>query len=251
MIGRDEDVNANAWVQMPTLVSENICLISIFREHNIFAIGDGLAKFAKILCTRKKCDLQYAHSYFSFGNFPCFQKEVLKSQVKLSALRGDMWSESHDATIANFLQDSQRLMVVYIDSINGLSVDYSIPPYAVNELTFFIKRPNSAEITAENFLDTVQCGSVSGNHIESLLRLMMGVYSPIFFGNTMWPDSIKNDFSAQLHRFLASLTDIRWKMVGKTVLYIPNEGLNLPAEVAAKNKELVQRLESKYILYIL
>ncbi len=44
---------------MLTLVAENICRISIFREHNIFAIGDGLAKFAKNLCTRKNCDLQY------------------------------------------------------------------------------------------------------------------------------------------------------------------------------------------------
>ncbi len=59
MIGRDEDVNSNARVQMLTLVAENIRRISIFREHNIFAIGDGLAKFAKILCTRKNCDLQY------------------------------------------------------------------------------------------------------------------------------------------------------------------------------------------------
>ena len=56
---------------------------------------------------------------------------------------------------------------------------------------------------------------------------------------------IKNDFSAQLHKFLASLTDTRWKMEGKTVLYIPNEGLKLEPERAAKDKELVQRLESR------
>ena len=33
-------------------------------------------------------------------------------------------------------------------------------------------------------------------------------------------------------------------MDGKTVLYVPNEGAALEAEVAAKDKELVQRLES-------
>ena len=38
-------------------------------------------------------------------------------------------------------------------------------------------------------------------------------------------------------------------MEGKTVLYIPNEGLKLNAEVAAKNKELVQRLESKKLVF--
>ena len=49
-----------------------------------------------------------------------------------------------------------------------------------------------------------------------------------------------------MFRFLASLTDIKHKMKGKTVLYIPNEGLHLTVEVVAKNKELVQRLESNF-----
>ena len=87
-------------------------------------------------------------------------------------------------------------------------------------------------------------------HIESLLRTMMGIYAPIFFENTTWPDSIKNDFSAQLHKFLANLTDTRWKLEGKTVLYIPSEGLRLASEDASKNKELVQRLESKYCFFV-
>ena len=59
---------------------------------------------------------------------------------------------------------------------------------------------------------------------------------------------IKNDFSAQLHKFLATLTDTRWKLEGKTVLYIPTEGTKIPSDEAAKNKELVQRLESKCLI---
>lgn len=38
-------------------------------------------------------------------------------------------------------------------------------------------------------------------------------------------------------------------MEGVTVLYIPKEGSDLPIDVASKNKELVQRLESK-LLYL-
>lgn len=57
--------------------------------------------------------------------------------------------------------------------------------------------------------------------------------------------SIKNDFVAQLHKFMASLTDTRWKMDGKTVLYIPHEGTIVPVSpTTAKNKELIHRLES-------
>lgn len=34
-------------------------------------------------------------------------------------------------------------------------------------------------------------------------------------------------------------------MQGKTVLYVPNEGLDISAEEASRNKEYVQRLESE------
>ena len=53
MIGRDEDVNANARVQMLTLFAENIYRFSIFREHNIFAIGNGLQNSRKFSVREK------------------------------------------------------------------------------------------------------------------------------------------------------------------------------------------------------
>ena len=109
-----------------------------------------------------------------------------------------------------------------------------------------LQRAGTEELNVGNLLKYVQYGTVMGGHIESLLQLMNGIYAPIFFENTSWPDSIKNDFSAQLHKFLASLTDTRWKMEGKTVLYIPMEGVNMQSEDAAKDKELVQRLESEH-----
>ena len=37
----------------------------------------------------------------------------------------------------------------------------------------------------------------------------------------------------------------RWKMEGKTVLYIPSEGQKVDPEVASRDKELVGRLESE------
>ncbi len=50
---------------------------------------------------------------------------------------------------------------------------------------------------------------------------------------------------------MASLTDTTHKMEGVTVLYIPKEGADLTPEQASKNKDLVQRLESKQFLYII
>ena len=40
-------------------------------------------------------------------------------------------------------------------------------------------------------------------------------------------------------------------MEGATVLYIPKEGADMPIDVAAKNKELVQRLDSNKIIKII
>ena len=76
---------------------------------------------------------------------------------------------------------------------------------------------------------------------------VLAILSQIF----NYKPGIKNDFSAQLHKFMANLTDTRYKMQGKTVLYVPNEGTKLSTEEAAKSKEFVQRLESEKLVTIL
>lgn len=57
---------------------------------------------------------------------------------------------------------------------------------------------------------------------------------------------IKNGFVAHVHKFMATLIDTKYKIQGKTVLYVPNEGSILTVQQAAQNKEYVQRLESMY-----
>lgn len=43
--------------------------------------------------------------------------------------------------------------------------------------------------------------------------------------------------------FLAKLVDLHYRLLGLTVIYVPQEGQKLSAEVASKDKELVKRLE--------
>jgi dynein heavy chain len=188
-------------------------------------------------------------------------RDMIKQRVTLSKLQPEMWLPEHDETIDRFVGKGDtfpRLLIAYIDHISGLVLMDSIPYGPVTELVYFIRRKVSspvstdedepAVLTTESFTREVQYGIVTGRHIESLLRIMTGVYVPMFFRNTSWPDSIKNDFIAQLHKFMASLTDTRWKMDGKTVLYIPHEGTVVPADATtAKNKELIQRLETAMI----
>ncbi|XP_030042289.1 dynein axonemal heavy chain 2 [Microcaecilia unicolor] len=174
-------------------------------------------------------------------------KPHLKQRVVLSGLREDMWTEQHDATLDEFVTDvSCNAVSIYMDLHGRLKVDLGMPTQHVDQLMYFIRKENE-KLNTENFEDMVQFGSLRAGHIEALLRLMLGIYVPRIFGNTTWPESIKNNFSAHLHRFLASLTDTRHKLEGHTVLYIPTEALNVQPEIAVKDKELVQRLETAMV----
>ena len=55
--------------------------------------------------------------------------------------------------------------------------------------------------------------------------------------------AMRNEFSGQLHKFMARLTDAQHKVVGHTVLYVPDEGTAMEAKDAHTDKDLVQRLE--------
>lgn len=85
--------------------------------------------------------------------------------------------------------------------------------------------------------------------MHNLLDTMHSIYAPVLFKNTTWPESVRNDFAGQLHKFMACLTDTAYKMEGKTVLYIPEEDINTSLEKSSKNKELVARLESKNLFF--
>ena len=132
----------------------------------------------------------------------------MKDRAILSGLTPDMWKPEHDQTIENFFspprtddtkdnatstalnQQSRFLLAIFVDPQMGLVVDGAIPPQPVEEICYFIKRDNGAEITGQNVENEVQYGTVRTGHIESLLRLMQSIYAPLFFDNTSWPDSI-------------------------------------------------------------
>ena len=75
---------------------------------------------------------------------------------------------------------------------------------------YFVKSAKAlTAVTALNFAAYVQYGKLTAGHVQSLLRHVTRVYAPLFLENRTWPDSIRNDFTGQLHKFLASLTDTR------------------------------------------
>ncbi|XP_072544049.1 dynein axonemal heavy chain 2 [Salminus brasiliensis] len=170
-------------------------------------------------------------------------KDLFKRRVALTGVSEASWSEENNRALDKFITDGTiRILIIYLDPFAGLRVQHAMPSQVVEQLAYFIREEESV-IMEESFESCVQFGTVRGGVMESLLRLMNGIHAPQVTLSTAWPESIRNNYSAHMHRFLTSLTDTRFKLVGNTVLYIPMEALQHSPEVAARDKELVQRLE--------
>ncbi len=53
----------------------------------------------------------------------------------------------------------------------------------------------------------VTFGYMNGGGLESLLRSMQSVYVPQLTATTSWPESVRKEFTGQMHRFMASLIE--------------------------------------------
>ncbi|XP_016786963.1 dynein axonemal heavy chain 2 isoform X2 [Pan troglodytes] len=174
-------------------------------------------------------------------------KPLFLSRAALTGLADAVWTQEHDAILEHFAQDpTESILTIFIDPCFGLKLELGMPVQTQNQLVYFIRQA-PVPITWENFEATVQFGTVRGPYIPALLRLLGGVFAPQIFANTGWPESIRNHFASHLHKFLACLTDTRYKLEGHTVLYIPAEAMNMKPEMVVKDKELVQRLETSMI----
>ncbi|KAK7091017.1 hypothetical protein V1264_010736 [Littorina saxatilis] len=168
----------------------------------------------------------------------------IRDRVSVTYLRKEDWKPEHLMTIDEFVKDGEfRYLFFYKDVYRGFCVERDVPPFPVDQLFYFLKVGDLDRLRKGNFFDSVQYGSLNGDYLNSLLRVMSKLHGPQFFSNPTWTESMRNDFSEKFHRFMSGLTDTRWKLEGKTVLYIPNEGRVFPIVEAAEDKEYIQRME--------
>ena len=142
---------------------------------------------------------------------------------------------------------SARLLA-YKGSDEKLVVTEELPPSDCKSFVYFMRNAGET-VSRDNILLTVQHGKVGGvgaASVTSLLRLMNSVYVPLASNNTTWPDSFRKEFSGQVHKFMATLTETAYEMNGSTVLYVPREDYS-DKEACVKDKDLVQRLETTLI----
>ncbi|XP_071580099.1 dynein axonemal heavy chain 2 [Temnothorax nylanderi] len=174
----------------------------------------------------------------------------------LSGLTDNDWTWKCDMDIREFFHEP-RIPVLCIYHMNGsLTTEFSFPTAPVHELTYFVRQPNEI-LHPENFRERILFGSMNDKVESHILGVIQNVFAPIFFAIETWPDSIlryfapdlyyripvKADFCTELDTFLCNLTDLTYKMLGLTVIYVPLESREFTTEEVSADKELVKRLE--------
>ena len=105
---------------------------------------------------------------------------------------------------------------------------------------------NGVPITMANINDCILFKAVGTDPLEDLLETMKSEYVKKLLSNNQWPDGVRKEFMSNLHNFMAFLNVSTYEARGQTYLYIPEEDL-ADDEAAAKDKDLLQRLESTVI----
>ncbi|KAK2862755.1 hypothetical protein Q5P01_002288 [Channa striata] len=169
--------------------------------------------------------------------------------VGISGVTEELWTEENLKALDQFIEDTSiTIMVVYMDAHMGLRVEISIPSkeQVVEQLYYFTRMPGTM-ITAETFDAVVQFGTVRGDPARAMLHYMTCLPAPLVSLSADRGKDIKDNYMNSMHCQLAFLTDYVYEKQGKTVLYIPMEGLQYSPENASKDKNLVQRMETVVI----
>ena len=168
----------------------------------------------------------------------------LQGHIQLPGYDVGLWSVEHEEKAAAFLNNPRLCQLLCYISNGKLHFSATLDTEATScEKLYYFSR--SEEIRLNNIDMSIHHGMLSrGTAMQSLLEAMGQVFGPQLFESSTWPDSVKRDLSGHVHRFMGSLTESTFAASRKTVLYLPS-GKFLPSvPTAAKNKELVQQLES-------
>nr|XP_015838947.1 PREDICTED: dynein heavy chain 2, axonemal [Tribolium castaneum] len=167
----------------------------------------------------------------------------VRNLTTLYDLRPDDWKEENYEVIKRFfLTPTEPILTIYFVN-DDLICSLGPPVKSVMDLTYFLRQPFEVFEVA-TFFDNINFGTMDDNIEGSILNIVENIYAPVFFKSNHWPESVKNDFSHNLHMFLSKFTDVHSRLFGLTVLYIPREALDIPVDVASLDKELVKRMEA-------
>nr|XP_049696661.1 dynein axonemal heavy chain 2 [Helicoverpa armigera] len=175
-------------------------------------------------------------------------KSYIMKMTTIYDLRPEDWTEDAIQHIEEWILEPKNLILCIYFKGDKLKAGPEIPTSPVYDLTYFLRPPDFV-FKAETFHDDIIFGTFIDSIESNVINMMEFVYAPYFFAVNTWPDSVKSEFCTHIHTFLAKLTDMYYKMLGLTVLYIPREGQNMSFEKASADRELVKRLEGVVVYW--
>eukprot|EP01063_Lacrimia_lanifica_P009197 TRINITY_DN1620_c2_g3_i1.p1 TRINITY_DN1620_c2_g3~~TRINITY_DN1620_c2_g3_i1.p1 ORF type:complete len:4609 (+),score=2253.81 TRINITY_DN1620_c2_g3_i1:158-13984(+) len=175
-------------------------------------------------------------------------------------LPGTCWTESHDVKVTSFigsLASKVKTLFAVADQDDRLFLfPHSYERRArmnadgtalvePKDRAMYVLKSTEDDLTPDNVDTVLHFGCISGTAMDAFLRVTQFVIAPSLLKNKGWPESIQKEFTTQMHKFLASLTENANRMKGKTVLYVPLE--KIPDVEAGHPKELVLLFEAALI----
>ena len=159
-----------------------------------------------------------------------------------------MWTVDHEDVCYEFLVNPELTKCIVTISEGEHLVIHTdfVETRSLDTFQYFVKLEPETELSRHNIGQYVAVGTVGLDEMEQLLRDMTSEYMPVFTHNEQWPESVRRDFTAGLHKFMASLVETTYLTQGRTILYVPDEPCADPAR-AVKDSDLVARLEATMV----
>jgi dynein heavy chain len=177
----------------------------------------------------------------------------LKSYVsdELVNYKEDRWKDEYYQWMHDFLNEpNQKSLYFWCDFKDienaALHISNTAPPKFYGEdikaenynVVCFIKRDDTENITVDALQEHIAFLTINKEPLDDLLEKMETSYIKTLLAENDWPDTVKKEFVAGVHKFMAFLNEHTHKARGQTYLYIPQEDLNDP-HANAKDRDLI------------
>ena len=164
-----------------------------------------------------------------------------------------LWKLEYNIVLIDYINDQEnQKLYVWIDmkekwlmlSTSGVpTLEDRIEQF---QMLFFVKVNPHEAITISNISKVIYVDTCDRDPLDDLLNKMNSNYLNIFLQDKSWSDGMRKDFILVLHKYISALTEASHISKGRTTLYNSADDLS-DIEAVAKDKDLLQRLESTVI----
>jgi hypothetical protein len=127
------------------------------------------------------------------------------------------WTPELEDVVRKFMKDSAFTKLFVWSEREHIKHSLSDPPAVESdeEFIFFLKC-SLEPVTLQSVNNVLFYKKVQSNYLKSLLSVMNAHFIPKLVKDGSWPDNVKKEFLAQLHKFMSGVTETCYEMEGYT-----------------------------------